>query len=134
MQGAGRNDNLGRLGLRVPMPIFDSPLPSLSSSSAAIGGWGWNGMSPTRPALKKQRSVLSTMYLLGLGSSPMITATRSRDMSTGPQKGDDPAAVVGVESVNEMESKGPIGLVGVGGDEHDTTDTETEDEQDADVE
>jgi hypothetical protein len=143
----GKDDILGRLGLRVPMPIFDSavhqPVPPLSSSS----GWGWNGLSPTMPTPIKQRSVSSTMYMLGLGASPMMTAARSRgtsNSSTGLQKGDNPrvAVGVGVESVSEMPLGGPVSLPDVRrGDKfisvnvgHETTDTETEDEQDVDVE
>ncbi|KAF8805283.1 hypothetical protein BYT27DRAFT_7234354 [Phlegmacium glaucopus] len=141
----GRDDVLGTLGLRVPMPIFDSavhqPLQPVSSSSGAIGGWGWNGLSSTTPTPIKQRSVSSTMYMLGLGASPMTTAARSRGTSN-PKSGDPAAAAeAGVESVNEMQLRGPIGLVDVGhgnkltgGDGPETTDTETEDEQEVDVE
>ena len=145
-QGGGRDDMLGRLGLRVPMPVFNSamhqPMVSLSSSS----GWGWNGLSPTMPTPMKQRSVSSTMYMLGLGAPPMMTAARSRgtsNSSTGSQQGNDPAAAVnvGVESDNQNPSRGPIGLVAVGrgdkftnvGDESSDAETE-EDEQDVEVE
>ena len=148
-RGGGRDDILGRLGLRVPMPIFDSavhqPLPPLSSSS----GWGWNGLSPTMPTPMKQRSVSSTMYTLGLGAPPMMTAARSRgtsNSSTGLQKGNDPvvAVNVGVESDNVMmmPSRGPVGLVNVGrsdkftsvGDDKTTGSETEEDEQDVEVE
>ena len=143
-RGGGRDDILGRLGLRVPMPIFDSvhqPVPP-SSSPASMEGWGWNGLSPTMPTPIKKRSVSSTMYMLGLGAAPMMTATRSRGPSnsytTESQKGEDS---VGVGSVNETESRGPIGLVEMGrvgkvaNIRHDseTTDEETE-EDDGDVE
>ena len=144
-RGGGRDDILGKLGLRVPMPIFDSavhqPVPPSSSSS----GWGWNGLSPTMPTPMKQRSVSSAMYMLGLGAPPMLTAARSRgtrNSSTGPQKGNDPAVAVnvGVESDSEMmPSRGLVGLVDVGrgdkfsGDE--TTNGETEEDgQDIEVE
>ena len=141
MQGAGgggrrggRDDILGRLGLRVPMPIFDSAAvqQSLSSSSGS-----WNGLSPTMPT--KQRSVSSTMYMLGLGAPSMMTAARSRgtsNSSTGLQKGND--LNMGVESDNEMmQSRGPIGLVDVGrgdkfiriGDETAEPDAETEEDE-----
>lgn len=142
-RGGGRDDDiLGRLGLRVPMPIFDSAVHSSS-------GGGWNGLSPTMPTPMKQRSVSSTMYMLGLGAPPMMsmmTAARSRgtsNSSTGTQKKGNDSAVAGVvESDNEvMPSRGPEGLVDVGrgdnftsvGDE--TTDEETEeDEQDVEIE
>ena len=146
--GGGRDDILGRLGLRVPMPIFDStmhqPVPPSSSSSS---NWGWNGLSPTMPTPMKQRSVSSTMYMLGLGAPPMMSTARWRGTSnpnTGPQKSSDPAVAVnvGVKSDNEMMlSRGAIGLVDVRrGDkltsvEDETTDAETEeDEQDIEVE
>ena len=148
--GGGRDDILGRLGLRVPMPIFDStmhqPVPS-SSSSSSSSNWGWNGLSPTMPTPMKQRSVSSTMYMLGLGAPPMMSTARWRGTSnpnTGPQKSSDPAVAVnvGVKSDNEMMlSRGAIGLVDVRrGDkltsvEDETTDAETEeDEQDIEVE
>ena len=152
-KGGGRNDILGRLGLRVPMPTFDSTVhPSLhpSSSSAVIGSWGWNGLSPTTPTPIKQRSVSSTMYMLGLGASPMMmmkAATRSRGTSSpivGSQKSEDPGDQVGSESVHEMQQSGGSipGLVdggrvttSVGGGHDETTDSGTgEDEQDVDVE
>ena len=136
-RGGGRDDILGRLGLKVPMPIFDSAMhqPVLPTSSSS-SGWGWNGLSPTMPTRMKQRSVSSTMYMLGLGAPPMMTAAHSRgtsSSSTGPQKGND-SAVVGVESDNEMmPSRGRGDEFTSVGDE--TTDAETEeDEQDDEVE
>ena len=118
MQGAGggrrggKDDILGKLGLRVPMPMFDSAMPPLSTSI----GQGWNGLSPTMPISMKQRSVSSTTYMLGLGSSPMMTAALSRvtSIQVGPQKGDHLVAMgVNVVPVNEISSGGPIGLVDV---------------------
>ena len=150
MQGGGggrrgaKDDILGRLGLRVPMPIFDSAVHQPAPPSSSSSGRGWNVLSPTMPTPMKQRSVSSTMYMLGLGASPMMTAARSRgtsNSSTGSQKGDNPRGAVG--SVNEMPSGGPVSSPDVGrGDKfinvnvgHETTDTETEgDEQDVDVE
>jgi hypothetical protein len=141
-RGGGRDDILGRLGLRVPMPIFDSAVQQPLSS---FSGAGWNGLSPTMSTPMKQRSVSSTMYMLGLGAPPMMTAARSRgtsNSSTELQKGN--GLTVGVESDNEMmPSRGPIGLVDVGrgdkfirvGDEAADSDAETEeDEQDVEVE
>lgn len=150
MQGAGggrrggaRDDILGRLGLRLPMPIFDSTVHQPVTPSSSSSGWGWNGLSPTMPTPLKHRSVSSTMYMLGLGAPPMMSTARSRgtsNSSIGPRKGNDPAVAVklGVESSDNkmMPSSGPISLVDVGrGDkftraEDETTDTETEDEQD----
>ena len=107
-QGEGRvrrGDILGRLGLRVPMPIFDSavhqPSPPPSSSNTTMGGW-------TMPTPIKQRSVSSTTYMLGLGASPMMTTARSRganSLSAGPQKGDGSTPVAGVP-VNGIQSVG----------------------------
>ena len=137
----GRDDILGRLGLRVPMPNFDAIVHQTVLPPSS--GWGWNGLSPTMPAPMKQRSVSSTMYMLGLGAPPMMATSRSRgtssNSSTGPQKGNDPAvaANAGVASDNEKMS---MGLVNVGrgdkftGVEDETTDSETEDEQDIEVE
>ena len=135
-RGGGRDDILGKLGLRVPMPVFDStihqPVPSSSSSSV----WGWNGLSPTMPTLMKQRSVSSTMYMLGLGAPPMAT---SRSRSTSNYSNAPAVAVnVGMESDNEMiPSSKLIGSADVGGGdrftsvEDGTTGAETEeDEQD----
>ena len=100
MQGAvrgGKDDILGRLGLRVPMPIFDSTVHQPSSSSTSMGGLGWNGLSPTMTTPIKQRSVSSTMYMLGLGASPMMVA-RSRGItnnsSLGLQNSDDTTVAV----------------------------------------
>jgi len=136
--GGARDDILGRLGLRVPMPIFDSvhqPVPPLSSSSTPMEGWGWNGLSPTMPTPIKKRSVSSTMYMLGLGAAPMMTAARSRGPSnsstTGSQNGEDSVVAVGagVESVNEIRRGDKSANI-----RHETTDEETEEEDDADVE
>ena len=154
-RGGGRDDILGKLGLRVPMPVFEStvhqPIPPPPSSSSS--GWGWNGLSPTMPTpMKQKRSVSSTMYMLGLGAPPMMTAaarsrgTSNSSSSTGLQKSSDPTVAVnvgGVESDNEMmmmPSRGSIvgsvdvgrgdKVTGVGGDET----TDEEDEQDVEVE
>ena len=152
--GGGKDDVLGRLGLRVPMPIFDSAAhPSLTPSSATIGSWGWNGLSPTTSAPIKPRSASSTMYMLGLGASPMMTASsRSRGTSypgTGSQKGSYTLPMMGLgvggmmESVDSVKGRGPIsfnaqgndGLAGVGRDGHQTMNTQSvEDEQNGDVE
>ena len=150
IQGAGGgrrgDDILGTLGLRVPMPIFDSTVHQPVTPSSSAGGWGWNGLSPTMPTPLKQRSISST-YMLGLGAPPLLSRALNRsrgtnNSSTGPRKGNDPAVAVnmGLESDNEMmQSSGPISLVDVGrGDkftsvEDETTDAETEDD-DQDIE
>jgi hypothetical protein len=86
-RGEGRDDILGRLGLRVPMPIFDSTVHQPVMPSSSSSGWGWNGLSPTMPTPMKQISVSSTMYMLGLGKGAPAWESRTGTRLVSPAAG-----------------------------------------------